>query len=384
MGLKIKDDITDFQKSFIATIKARSKKYIGWRIEDIELDLGLNYDKNGKSYARMVLNHVLGITSDGALYDQYMSSGLNIKSIRCKPGFKVIYAMSFRYYDYMEIIKEDWESSTFRNEVNKLLFLILTLPKKDSPQKDAYFDSIILHIPSESDLEIMKKDWLSIVNMIRDERANELKGKEGEIVQTRPKSKNSKVRIKAPGGLMEVRKCFFIRTNYLQKILDNYQENEDFNDPMIAIDTYEVHENIRVNTKILRVIRDTKITTELKQKYEHRCQICGERITIIEGKKIKYYCEAHHLKPLAQIHDGPDIKENIIILCPNHHVEFDFGVIAIDPNDSQTIIHKDKENQYNGRKIETRHKIATEYLKYHFDLFIGKISRKNGSMDEFL
>jgi len=378
------DELTDFQRSFIATLKAKSKKYIGWKIEDIETDLSLNYNKKGKSYHRMILNHALGINANGALYNQYKESGLNVKVIRRKPNHNVIYAMSFRSYDYMEIINEKWENSIFNKEVSKLIFLILTLPEDSSPIKDACFDFIMIHIPSDNELEIMKNDWSFIVNKIKDGRADELKGEEGEIVQTRPKAENSKSRIKAPGGLMEVRKCFFIRTQYLQRILNEYEENQDYIDPMIAIDTYEVHENIRVNTKILRVIRDTKLTTELKQKYDYRCQICGERITIIEGKKIKYYCEAHHLKPLAQIHDGPDIKENIIILCPNHHVEFDFGVIAIDPNDSQTIIHKDKENQYNGRKIETRHKIATEYLKYHFDLFIGKISRKNGSMDEFL
>ena len=380
----IKNELLNYQKSFLAVIAVKSKKYLGWRIEDIENDLGLNYNKKGKSYARKVLDHALGIKSDGVLYNQYRKSGLNIKTIRCKPGFKVIYAMSFRYYDYMEIIKEDWENSTLKNEISKLLFLILTLPNKKAPQNEAIFDSLILHTPAEDDLETMKNDWFTIVNMIRDKKANKLTGDIGKIIQTRPKAKNSKDIIEAPGGYKVVRKCFFIRTSYLQKILDDYQENKDFIDPMIAIDTYEAAENIRGNTTILRVIRDTKITSELKRKYDYKCQICGERIIIYEGKKKRFYCEAHHLKPLAQIHDGPDIKENIIILCPNHHIEFDYGVIAINPSDLQTIIHKQTDNQYNGRKIEIKHNIAKEYINYHFDLFLGKISRKNGSLDEFL
>jgi len=292
--------------------------------------------------------------------------------------------MSFRYFDYMKIIEDDWENSTLKKEINKLLFLIFKLPKKDAPQKDAYFDSLFIHIPTTEDLEIMKNDWLTIVNMIREGKANELTGKIGKIIQTRPKARDSKVLIEAPGGYKVGRKCFFIRNNYLQKIIDDYQENEEYQNPMIAIDTYETPQNRRINTKVLRVIRDTKITIELKRKYDYKCQICGERITIYDGKKKRYYCEAHHLKPLAQIHDGPDIKENIIILCPNHHIEFDYGVIAIDPEDIQSIIHKQEDNQYNGRKIETNHIISKEYVKYHFDLFMGKISRKNGSMDEFL
>jgi len=385
MGLKIKDEITDFQRSFIATIKARSKKYLGWGIEEIEKDVGKNYDKEkAKSYVSLVLSHALGIAKGGSLNDKFRNSGINIKTIPLKHDLRIKEDMSFRNYDYMKVVNEDWENSKFKKEIEILLLLVHRLPSKDAKKEEAIFDFVLPVIPTDEDIEIMKKDWLEIVKIIKDGNADKLKAGTGKIVHTRPKAPNSKKVIEAPGGYKVVKKCFWIRKDYFQKILNDFQENEDFNDPMIAIDTYEVHENIRVNTKILRVIRDTKITTELKQKYEHRCQICGERITIFDGKQIKYYCEAHHLKPLAQIHDGPDIKENIIILCPNHHVEFDYGVIAIDPNDSQTIVHKDKNNQYNERKIESKHTIAAEFLKYHFDLFIGKIKDVNEKMSDYL
>lgn len=101
----------------------------------------------------------------------------------------------------------------------------------------------------------------------------------------------------------------------------------------------------RASTTVHRIIRDTKIVSELKRLYSFCCQICGTRIELPSG----YYCEAHHLKPLGSPHNGPDIKSNIVIVCPNHHVMFDYGAICID-NDLLQLSY---------------HVISEEYIYYH-------------------
>jgi len=101
----------------------------------------------------------------------------------------------------------------------------------------------------------------------------------------------------------------------------------------------------RTKTEIFRVLRDTKLTRELKLLYQNKCQICGTMIKLKNGE----YSEAHHIKPLGK-HNGPDSINNIIILCPNHHVEFDYGVIAINPK-TLTILHKDTRNPFIGKNF---------------------------------
>ena len=64
----------------------------------------------------------------------------------------------------------------------------------------------------------------------------------------------------------------------------------------------------------------------MKSEYYNYCQICKTRIPL--GKN-SYYSEAHHIRPLGSNHKGPDIKENLVVLCPNHHAEFDYGVLRI-------------------------------------------------------
>lgn len=120
----------------------------------------------------------------------------------------------------------------------------------------------------------------------------------------------------------------------------------------------------RSDITISRIIRDSKNSRILKIIYANKCQICGKSIKLKDGK---YYSEGHHLKPLGKSHNGPDKPSNIIVLCPNHHTEFDYGIIAINP-ETLHIIHKDPNNKHIGQKlyVDERHNLNIEYLQYHF------------------
>jgi putative restriction endonuclease len=81
-----------------------------------------------------------------------------------------------------------------------------------------------------------------------------------------------------------------------------------------------------------RVIRNSKVGREVKQMYDHTCQISAVRLET----PTKPYAEACHIKPLGLHHKGPDIKSNVLCLSPNMHVLFDYGAIAI--NDDLTLL----------------------------------------------
>ncbi len=75
-----------------------------------------------------------------------------------------------------------------------------------------------------------------------------------------------------------------------------------------------------------RVLRDTPLARKIKLLHKDRCQICGQAVNIGNGET---YAEAHHIIPLGAPHHGPDTAENIIVLCPNHHVLCDYGAIKL-------------------------------------------------------
>ncbi|WP_254413213.1 HNH endonuclease [Dyadobacter diqingensis] len=76
-----------------------------------------------------------------------------------------------------------------------------------------------------------------------------------------------------------------------------------------------------------RIKRDTLLVQEIKRMVKSTCQLCQENIEFPNGK---LYSEGHHLRPLGQPHNGPDVKHNIIILCPNCHVRCDNGLVWLD------------------------------------------------------
>jgi len=103
----------------------------------------------------------------------------------------------------------------------------------------------------------------------------------------------------------------------------------------------------RVMTSSARIVRDTKLSKELKRLHAHSCQICGTKLEFTETVA---YSEAHHIKPLGSPHNGPDIAENIIVLCPNHHALCDFRAIEL---------------SLDQIRLHPNHKISHEFIDYH-------------------
>ena len=110
----------------------------------------------------------------------------------------------------------------------------------------------------------------------------------------------------------------------------------------------------RHRQEIYRILRDTNLARQIKLLHQNKCQLCGGRIELSNGNS---YAEAHHIRPLGSPHHGPDVAENIIVLCPNHHVILDYGV-----------------GQLSAGKISMhpKHTIGAAFIAYHNDVIHGR------------
>jgi len=66
--------------------------------------------------------------------------------------------------------------------------------------------------------------------------------------------------------------------------------------------------------------RDNKTVAQIKVLRDFKCEFCGTSIKKKDGSK---YVEAAHIR--AKHLKGRETLDNIILLCPNHHTEFDLG-----------------------------------------------------------
>ena len=110
----------------------------------------------------------------------------------------------------------------------------------------------------------------------------------------------------------------------------------------------------RQDVTISRVIRDTAVTRSIKEHYDYECQVCGTRLVGPPGP----YAEAAHIRPLGRPHNGPDVRENVLCLCPNHHALLDLGGFSI--ADDLSLLGID--GQLNMRP---GHVIDVAHVRYH-------------------
>jgi putative restriction endonuclease len=119
----------------------------------------------------------------------------------------------------------------------------------------------------------------------------------------------------------------------------------------------------RASATVNRLKRNIKLSEEIKKIYDYKCQICDIYLKTPYGG----IAIGAHIKGLGKPHNGPDVIENMMCLCPNHHEQFDDYGYYIDP---ETLEIKGLEN-YEEKKIiiNKKHKIDKDLLDYHFQQY---------------
>lgn len=115
---------------------------------------------------------------------------------------------------------------------------------------------------------------------------------------------------------------------YITKLLDDLRNVE-------ATDPEQVEVHGKVYKRVNRTIAQLKIVRG------HKCQICGHSIKKKDGS---LYVEAAHITPKK--HKGTELPSNIILLCPNHHKEFDLGKKEIIKRTAEVLVVKVNEKEY--------------------------------------
>jgi hypothetical protein len=103
----------------------------------------------------------------------------------------------------------------------------------------------------------------------------------------------------------------------------------------------------RTEIRVNRIIRDTVLVQRLKALHDGRCQRCSLRLDLPDGSA---YSEGHHLQPLGSPHNGPDVSENVLILCPNCHALFDLAAV---PMERSSLRHRQG------------HAVGQQFISYH-------------------
>ncbi|MEU4836017.1 YDG/SRA domain-containing protein [Streptosporangium sp. NPDC023615] len=115
----------------------------------------------------------------------------------------------------------------------------------------------------------------------------------------------------------------------------------------------------RTETTVYKANRRAGIVKKLKALHRNLCQVCGKAVNLPSGPS----SEAAHIQAIGVPHNGPDVIENLLCLCPNDHLRFDNGAFYL--TDNLEVVDTLGENPSYKLRTHPDHKIGIEYVRYH-------------------
>lgn len=111
-----------------------------------------------------------------------------------------------------------------------------------------------------------------------------------------------------------------------------------------------------------RIVRNTAVAIAVKKLYDDYCQVCDTRLEVPGGT----LSEGAHIRALGRPHLGPDVPDNVLCLCPNHHALFDDGGIYIT---GDLKVHDFHGQVIGPLRKHGKHPISLDHIRYHRGLW---------------
>ena len=119
----------------------------------------------------------------------------------------------------------------------------------------------------------------------------------------------------------------------------------------------------RRETLTSQIIRNPQNAIHVKKLHEYMCQFCKEKIVTPSGP----YSEGAHIKPLGRPHNGPDMVDNLLCLCPNCHLKLDKFVVHIG-EDGVSLFDTASGEKITEINLIEKHDINPENIEYQREL----------------
>ncbi|MGK4909390.1 HNH endonuclease [Streptomyces albus] len=119
-------------------------------------------------------------------------------------------------------------------------------------------------------------------------------------------------------------------------------------------------EPVSRNTSVVQSLeRDSRVVRWVKQLYGHACQMCGTVLTLPKSR----HSQGAHIQALGAPHGGPDRVENVLCLCPNCHVLFDYGARYL--TDDLHVVDAISGRVLGALTVCPEHHVGVSYVRQH-------------------
>ena len=221
--------------------------------------------------------------------------------------------------DYFSVVDESFEDSHFWKKSKLILLVYYLYDKEIKDRLDYKINYVKLFTPPEEDIKIIKHDFETIVNKIKDGKAHELSEGDTMYLGAATKSATSKNRRKQPFSNVPAKpRAFSFKNSYMTYILNNYiipgkntyepiikdrNQNKTFEEYVInKIDKYN---NYTVN-ELMNIFE-----FDSNKKPKNIEALLTYRILGIKGNKAEEFIKAGVVVKTIRVGKNNKIKENM-------------------------------------------------------------------------
>jgi DNA mismatch repair endonuclease MutH len=213
----------------IETVEERVKEifspYIGMTDGQILSRLGSNLEPKSKSYKRLIVNRIFGVSSNKI--EELEKANVTVKAVTLEATGILKESISFPAFDYMDLVNQSWPVNKddimadfhFQLETKKFLFVVFQ--KQKGSDRIKLKKTLFWNFPMK-DIGEAERVWKKTIDCIRLGKYTELpKISESSVAHVRPHGKNSKDTVETPQKTQEVKRCFWLNSKYIQQAIEH-------------------------------------------------------------------------------------------------------------------------------------------------------------------
>lgn len=174
-----------------------------------------------KGFLGSLLEKALGTTAHNQALPDFVSLGVELKTLPIDKHQRPAESTFVTSIPLLTIREESWETSTCYLKLRRVLWVPLE-SGRDIPMKHRRIGQAFLWSPTPEDLDILKRDWSMLTEMITLGQLEYLSARIGEYLQVRPKAAHGGVLCEAYGAQGEKIKTlprgFYLRRSFTTKI----------------------------------------------------------------------------------------------------------------------------------------------------------------------
>ncbi len=213
--------------TFEEYVTEKIDSYRGYSIEELCKEFDITVGKRPKNLEAMLAYRMLGIKGNNA--EEFVKANIVVKTIRIGKNGKIKESMSFPTFQFKELIKEEWDDSTFGNYLRETRFMFVVYRFDDDTLR--LRGCQFWNIPYDDLEDNVRNVWertkrviqdgleITIVNGVR--KNNFPKASEDRVCHVRPHAQNAQDTYELPDGRSYPKQCFWLNNSYILSQIDD-------------------------------------------------------------------------------------------------------------------------------------------------------------------